>query len=355
MKNVVLVHFSSKPGGIEVILRSMVSAMKNIQFDVFVIRPPRHGDLDIYSGIDNISIHYGGANYLAYFRLFFFALKHRTHIFHTFNIGPFFLFILRLANVKKLVYAIHGTKYWNTKIQKIIQKTFWHLGMSKNYLVTANSKFSKKVFISTVLNLDDRIQLLYNPVDVNRFRPATNIENNKSENLRIIYVGRLAKGKNLDLWVEIAHYLLQKNDKYTFEIYGTGPLHNYLDEKIKGLGCGDKINLKGFIPNPEEAYRSADLLLFLSEYESFGNVVVESVLCGTPVLCSDIPVMQEIFEEAPEFIVCLDNNIKKAVYSSIQKIEQLKAKTMCLAPKFSQKYSQQRHFDQLDRIYQSLL
>jgi glycosyltransferase involved in cell wall biosynthesis len=50
-------------------------------------------------------------------------------------------------------------------------------------------------------------------------------------------------------------------------------------------------------------YGSLDALIFLSEYESFGNVVAEALLTGLPVLASDLPAFKEIYGEHREFVM----------------------------------------------------
>ena len=50
-------------------------------------------------------------------------------------------------------------------------------------------------------------------------------------------------------------------------------------------------------------------MMFLSEYELFGNAVVESILCGTPVIASDIPSLREIFRNYPQFLVPADGRM----------------------------------------------
>ncbi len=89
----------------------------------------------------------------------------------------------------------------------------------------------------------------------------------------------------------------------------------------------------------ENEFRSSSLLLFLSEYESFGNVVVESILCGTPVLTSDIPAMREIFSGYPYFIINGKTDLFREIDMKITNLKKLKELTMKAREEFIQKYS----------------
>jgi len=70
---------------------------------------------------------------------------------------------------------------------------------------------------------------------------------------------------------------------------GEGPLRAGLDFQAKLLGVEGRTHFLGFInqSNLPAVYCASDLLVFPSEYEPFGVVVNEAMLCGLPVLVSD--------------------------------------------------------------------
>ena len=171
---------------------------------------------------------------------------------------------------------------------------------------------------------------------------------------KIIFVGRLVNGKNFEKWMSVATFLLKNGITATFEIYGTGPYEQELKKQIQASGFGDRIKLKGYKKEIEEVYKSADLLLFLSGYESFGNVVVESILCGTPVITFDIPSMKEIFKEYPEFLVENNEQYQKDIYDKVNKISFLKNVAVKASSDFSQRFGSISHISKLEAIYNEL-
>jgi glycosyltransferase involved in cell wall biosynthesis len=346
-----LVHFSSRPGGIEMILPVIITAMPGYAFKSFVIHQPAPDDVNVYDMMQ-IPVVYGkGIRARTFLQIFRFAKENKDQIFQVFNIGPFFLLVLRLAGLKKIVYSIHGTIYWKKSGQKFIHKLIWTIALKRSYIITSNTEYSKKVFLDKIKSRA-AIQVLHNPIDGTRFSPYPLPLSH--DGLKIIYAGRLSRGKNLEKWIDFAVGIHKTIPDSQFEIYGTGSLHDILKNKIRLLNAGHFILLKGFREDIENAYREADVLLFLSEYESFGNVVVECILSGTPVIVSDIPSIQEIFREFPEFIIATSDQMLPSIISKIHHINDLKKTAMRARGEFISRFSTENHIRILNGIYQSL-
>ena len=142
-------------------------------------------------------------------------------------------------------------------------------------------------------------------------------------------------------------------DKTIFEIYGSGPLSQALTEKIRSSGAEEYITLKGYRSDIERVFRDADLMLFLSEYESFGNVVVESILCGTPVIASDIPAMREIFRDYPVFLVSPDEDLPGQIADRLRDYSRLAEAVKAAEMNFRERFSEKAYINSLDKIYLS--
>lgn len=351
--DVVFVHYSSSPGGIEVTLPQISVHLPQFSFSAFVIRPHPEGAHDVYSGRP-VSLNYGSVRNLpASIRMFRYAARYRKAVFHVFNIGPFFLLILRMAGVRRLIYSIHGTQYWKGSVQRVFLRVLWRLSLSRRYVVTANSEFSKKVFLDNVI-AGREVKVLYNPIDHDRFRLSEG-KIRSGHPQRIIYCGRLDKEKNLDEWIRIAAIIGRNDPDVTFEIYGDGSERSHLEELMTKNGISDRVFLKGYTEKPEKVMKEADLLMFLSSYESFGNVVVESILCGTPVIAVDIPAMKEIFRDFPEFLVSRDSIIEESILLRLQDFDKLNRSALAARENFMMRFGPQAHFDTLAVLYKDLI
>jgi glycosyltransferase involved in cell wall biosynthesis len=69
-------------------------------------------------------------------------------------------------------------------------------------------------------------------------------------------------------------------------ILGTGPLRDHLRRVTERLGLTDAVDFAGFHPNTLPFFRQADAFLLSSRAEGFGNVLVEAMGCGTPVIAT---------------------------------------------------------------------
>lgn len=102
----------------------------------------------------------------------------------------------------------------------------------------------------------------------------------------ILYVGRISKDKNLTLLVNIINSLSPSfRQKFNFYIVGNGPflstmkqlLHEYVNKSVFFTGYLTGLDLTYY-------YRNCSLFIFPSYTETFGQVVLEALSHGVPVL-----------------------------------------------------------------------
>jgi glycosyltransferase involved in cell wall biosynthesis len=104
----------------------------------------------------------------------------------------------------------------------------------------------------------------------------------------VVAVGRLSLEKDQATLLH-AFSKLPRDGKTRLEIFGTGPQRPALENLIRTLGLGDRVSLQGFVSDPFPVFRRAALLVSSSRFEGFGNVLVEAMSCGTPVVSTDCP------------------------------------------------------------------
>ncbi len=101
-----------------------------------------------------------------------------------------------------------------------------------------------------------------------------------------LFAGRLDPLKRCDLLVEAFRHVGEAK----LVIVGTGPQRENLERQIERLGLGDRVVLKGFVPEDEllDLYAGAFAVLYAPLDEDYGYVTVEAFMSGKPVVtCND--------------------------------------------------------------------
>lgn len=135
------------------------------------------------------------------------------------------------------------------------------------------------------------IEVIYNPVGCPAGRPATDPMIEKlwgTADGRILTVGKLKPEKNHALLIQSFARLLQSRPARLM-ILGDGPLRRETEQLVTSLGLADHVVLPGFANDPWPFYASADLFALTSDYEGFGNVLIEAMHCGVTAVSTDCP------------------------------------------------------------------
>jgi glycosyltransferase involved in cell wall biosynthesis len=104
----------------------------------------------------------------------------------------------------------------------------------------------------------------------------------------IVFVGRLCRQKNPQLLLEAYLRIRDARDcRLTF--IGDGEERDELQSLARRAGCDRDVAFLGERQNPYPFMRTASVLALSSDHEGFGNVLVEAMAVGTPVVATDCP------------------------------------------------------------------
>jgi len=105
----------------------------------------------------------------------------------------------------------------------------------------------------------------------------------KNNNYNILFASRLVWEKNLEIIIKIYQESRKRNLPYNFIIAGDGVAYESMKNQMPEALFLGGINQQEL----NEVYNEADLFLFPSVTETFGNVVLEAMTCGLPVVASN--------------------------------------------------------------------
>jgi len=139
---------------------------------------------------------------------------------------------------------------------------------------------------------EEKVVVIYNPIDVNtiKSRSTEKIQHPwlDDESIKtIISVGRLEKQKNHALLIKAFRKVATRFPETRLLIIGEGGEREKLDQLITELMLEKYVELAGVHDNPFAYLSKADLFVLSSDFEGFGNVILEAMACHCPVISTD--------------------------------------------------------------------
>ena len=169
-----------------------------------------------------------------------------------------------------------------------LASNFMHWFYSQLDLVYVNSEYYRQRWIENGLP-KERLKILPRGLDTHLFTPELRDPafweryGKAPDETGLLYVGRVSKEKNLDVAIGAFHKLRSEGLKIRMLLVGDGPYLKELREQFPE-GC-----YTGYLNGKElaTAYASADIFVFPSTTDTFGNVVLEAQAAGLPCVVSD--------------------------------------------------------------------
>lgn len=136
----------------------------------------------------------------------------------------------------------------------------------------------------------DKVHVVHNPAASREGRtgqsqlgPMADVQG-----LLILTVGTLKRVKRHDMLLDAFARIAPATDA-TLCILGEGKDRVELEAQVSRLGLQGRVLLPGYASNPNPWYARASLFVLSSDHEGFGNVIVEALEHGIPVVSTDCP------------------------------------------------------------------
>ena len=227
---------------------------------------------------------------------------------HTeFSVGTFARFVSRQYNIP-LVHTYHTlyedyvyyiTKgYFDKPSKKVVEYlTKFYCDNTANELIVP----TKKIYdlFREKYNVDKNIYIIPTGIEIERFYTENILEkdikaikkklNLAKDSFNILFVGRLAKEKNIDLLLSAQKKILANNKNVNLIIIGDGPDMEEYKETSKKLGIDKNVIFVGKVPWEEipKYYHVADIFATASTSETQGLTVIEAMASSVAPVCID--------------------------------------------------------------------
>lgn len=191
---------------------------------------------------------------------------------------------------RKLIPNLKRTGFWENLTWRYVTWFYDHCD-----LVLSPSEHIRGVLEE---KLKTEVRIFSRGIDRERFNPR---HRTQRPGVTVLYVGRVSVEKGLD----DLSYAFAGVDGARLVIVGDGPYRRELEER-----AGDNVVFRGFLRGGElgAEYASADLFVFPSKTDTFGNVVLEAMASGLPVIVTDRMAPRELVEDGRNGFIARDRD-----------------------------------------------
>jgi len=208
-----------------------------------------------------------------------------------------------LAGVKHLISTKHDMMsqgFWRDRLGRVMRRKFDR--------VVAISDAVRTYLIDTEKISIEKVALIYNGVDVNRFyRPKSRIL--QGEGLRIGTVGRLSKEKGQKHLIRACRFLPE--GAWDLTVVGEGPLRAELRDLVDFLGLQSSVKFTGQVEDVRKYLNEFDVFVLPSISEGLSLALLEAALAGAFIIATNVGGVPEIIRDRETGLLFKPKNIEQ--------------------------------------------
>lgn len=208
-----------------------------------------------------------------------------------------------------------------------------------------------------------RVHLVHNPIDADAVRRAAGERPAPDGVFRLCAVGRLVEQKGYDVLVEaLASVRDELPDPWQLTVVGeAGIWRGWWEERLRALiarhGLEGKVRLAGYLDNPHAEMARADVFVHAARWEPFGNVLVEALAVGLPVVAADCPGGPAEILDSGRYGVLVPNEDPRALGRAIAELahdDARRAELAAVAPEGAARFAPARIAERLLELARDL-
>ncbi len=254
--------------------------------------------------------------------------KNNTHLIQSHIYRANFTNLLaKLFGAKHQVQVVEVTSIGNLKNGSFAKKiNFYLIKLLYRYAnkVIFISQKMKEEFLKNFPYIDD-YTVINNPHNIEKIEQLSQekIENFTFQKGKkyLVTVGRLSPEKRL---YSVIDTLKELDKDIELLIIGDGVEEQSLKAYTKEQNLLARVHFLGRVDNPFKYIKSSDIFILASEGEGFPNVIIESMVCGTPVISTDcLTGPREILAPTTDINFQLKEDIEVAKYGILYPIDNI--------------------------------
>lgn len=258
----------------------------------------------------------------------------------------------------KFVFTTHNgqmlcgyEKSWTRK------KAFWFCVKRADAMV-ALSKSEQAFYARKQAAIAARTTIIHNGLPEGVFNPPEREKAPAQLPQSILFVGQLIPLKGLDILFEAFKTVASDRELRLKLAYQTDEYEEHYKKLVEKLGIQNKVEFIGFI-SPDQLrvlYQDASLFVLPSYAESFPTTILEAMLCGTPIVATDVGGVAE--QVGDSGILVSPGNVEElthAIERVLDDLDRYKRLSIQASESIAARFSLQKMIEQHEGLYQKVL
>jgi len=205
---------------------------------------------------------------------------------------------------------------------------------------------------------EEKIKVIYNGIDLNKFVPYRKTPERSSDNIiKLINIGRMTYQKAQEILLESVDKLKNEFKGFHLTLIGDGEDKHILEKIIEQKSLKKYVKIENYRSDLMDYLSNFDVLVMSSRYEGVPYVMLESMAIGLPVIMTEVGGISNVIENGVSGLIVKEGStegLKEAILS-LAKNDNLYYKLQKNAFEVLKKYSLKNMIDDYRDLYESIL
>lgn len=277
---------------------------------------------------------------------------------------PYSLLPMIIKKEYKTIITLHGIVAIDSKNSiknRLLLKNYWYGFLEKSAIKKADKLIAVSPAIKNIVEkkgaTPSKISVIPNGIDIHEHENGRIIENLNHPSL--FFIGRLVKQKGVDVLIKSLVIIKEFIQDVHLYIAGIGPQLKKLNILVKRLNLENNVTFLGHIQGEQKIsyYKSIDICVIPSSFESFSFVTLEAMASGKPVVASNVGGIPYLVEEGETGFLFEPGNYHELAKKVIQLLEnkELRERMGKLAEEKAELFSWESVTDETIKLYEKTL
>jgi glycosyltransferase involved in cell wall biosynthesis len=261
--------------------------------------------------------------------------------------------LARLCGIRRVVRVRNNDGYWLTPTHRRLGRVMGRLC----HLTLTNSTIGRQSLIAAEGLAEDRVHVLENGVDVDRFAAAKPPDTSRPV-VRIGALANLRPVKNIDGLIRVAAAICRSDPRVQFEVAGKGDERAAFEGQIRAAGLDGRFRLRGAVADVPGFLANLDIAVLCSHSESMSNALLEYMAAGRAIVATDVGANARVIRDGIDGLIVPPGNdaaLQGAIVELLQQPAVARALAASARTRAAAEFSRQTMVRRFEDFFLSLM